>query len=226
MTIRPFSLSRRLAAEALGTCLLVATVVGSGVMAEGMAQGNDAIALLGNTVATGAILFVLITIFADLSGAHFNPAVTMGFVLRRELRLPHAAAYVVVQVLGAIAGTVLAHAMFGLPIFQESMHVRTGWSQWLAEAVATFGLLLTIYGCVRFKPRAVAAAVALYITAGYWFTASTSFANPAVTIGRLFTDTFSGIRPADAPGFIVAQLVGAALATALFAWFVHDRHRD
>lgn len=224
MTVRPFSLSRRLAAEALGTCLLVATVVGSGVMAETLSQGNDAIALLGNTMATGAILFVLITIFADLSGAHFNPAVTMGFVLRRELRLPHAAAYVAVQVAGAVAGTVLAHAMFDLAIFQESTHVRTGWSQWLAEGVATFGLLLTIYGCIRFRPRAVAAAVALYITAGYWFTASTSFANPAVTIGRLFTDTFSGIRPVDAPGFIVAQLAGAALATIVFAWFVRGRH--
>lgn len=224
--IRPFPLSRRLAAEALGTCLLVATVVGSGVMADGMAQGNDAIALLGNTVATGAILFVLITIFADLSGAHFNPAVTLGFVLRRELRPVHAAAYVVVQVLGAVAGTILAHAMFDLQVLQSASNVRTGWSQWLAEGVATFGLLLTIYGCIRFRPKAVAAAVGLYITAGYWFTASTSFANPAVTIGRLFTDTFSGIRPVDAPGFIVAQLIGAVVATTLFAWFVRGRASD
>lgn len=224
--IRPFPLSRRLAAEALGTCLLVATVVGSGVMADGMAQGNDAIALLGNTLATGAILFVLITIFADLSGAHFNPAVTLGFVLRRELRPAHAAAYVVVQVLGGVAGTILAHAMFDLQVLQNASNVRTGWSQWLAEGVATFGLLLTIYGCVRFRPKAVAAAVGLYITAGYWFTASTSFANPAVTIGRLFTDTFSGIRPIDAPGFILAQLVGAVVATAVFAWFLRGRHAD
>lgn len=226
MTFRPFSLSRRLAAEALGTCLLVATVIGSGVMADGMAQGNDAVALLGNTIATGAILFVLITIFADLSGAHFNPAVTLGFVLRRELRPAHAIAYVVVQVVGAVAGVVLAHAMFDLPVLQQASNVRTGWGQWLAEGVATFGLLLTIYGCIRFRPKAVAAAVGLYITAGYWFTASTSFANPAVTIGRLFTDTFSGIRPVDAPGFIVAQLAGAAIATAVFAWFVRGRHAD
>ncbi len=169
--IRPFSLPRRLVAEALGTCLLVAAVIGSGIMAETLANGNDAIALLGNTVATGAIVFVVITVFADLSGAHFNPAVTLGFVLRRELRLPHAAGYVVAQVVGAVAGAVLAHAMFAVPLIQSSTTVRAGSAQWLAEGVATFGLLLTIYGCLRFRPRAVAAAVALYITAGYWFTA-------------------------------------------------------
>ncbi len=222
--IRPFSLSRRLVAEALGTCLLVATVVGSGVMAQSMADGNDAIALLGNTIATGAILFVLITVFADLSGAHFNPAVTLGFLLRRELRAIHAAAYAGAQIVGAAAGTILAHAMFALPLIQSSPTVRTGGAQWLAEGVATFGLMLTIYGCLRFRPRAVATAVALYITAGYWFTASTSFANPAVTIGRTLTDSFSGIRPIDAPGFIVAQLIGAVAATVALAWLYGKPH--
>lgn len=221
---RPFSLSRRLIAEALGTCLLVATVVGSGVMAEGMAGGNGAIALLGNTIATGAILFVLITVFADLSGAHFNPAVTLGFLLRRKLRPVHAAAYAGAQIAGAVAGTILAHAMFALPLIQSSPTARSGASQWLAEGVATFGLLLTIYGCLRFRPRAVAPAVALYITAGYWFTASTSFANPAVTIGRTMTASFSGIRPIDAPGFIIAQLVGGAVATAILAWLFTKPH--
>ena len=222
--IRPFSLAQRLTAEALGTGLLVATVVGSGVMAETLADGNDAIALLGNTIATGAILFVLITIFAGISGAHFNPALTVGFVIRRELRWPHAASYIGAQVAGGILGAMLAHAMFALPLVQAASQARTGGAQWLAEGVATFGLLLTIYGCVRFRPYAVAAAVGLYITAGYWFTASTSFANPAVTIGRTLTDTFSGIRPVDAPGFVAAQLVGAVLATWLAIWLFRGPH--
>ncbi|MEK9946503.1 MAG: MIP/aquaporin family protein [Alphaproteobacteria bacterium] len=222
--IRPFSLAQRLAAEALGTGLLVATVVGSGYMAETLADGNDAIALLGNTIATGAILFVLITIFVRISGAHFNPAVTVGFAIRRDLRWPHAASYIVAQVAGGVLGAVLAHAMFALPLVQSASNMRTGGAQWLAEGVATFGLLLTIYGCVRFRPQAVAAAVGLYITAGYWFTASTSFANPAVTIGRTLTDTFSGIRPIDAPGFIAAQLVGAVLATWLAIWLFRSPH--
>jgi len=222
--IRPFSLAQRLAAEALGTGLLVATVVGSGYMAETLADENDAIALLGNTIATGAILFVLITIFVRISGAHFNPAVTVGFAIRRDLRWPHAASYIVAQVAGGVLGAVLAHAMFALPLVQSASNMRTGGAQWLAEGVATFGLLLTIYGCVRFRPQAVAAAVGLYITAGYWFTASTSFANPAVTIGRTLTDTFSGIRPIDAPGFIAAQLVGAVLATWLAIWLFRSPH--
>ena len=222
--IRPFSLAQRLAAEALGTGLLVATVVGSGYMAETLADGNDAIALLGNTIATGAILFVLITIFVRISGAHFNPAVTVGFAIRRDLRWPHAASYIVAQVAGGVLGAVLAHAMFALPLVQSASNMRTGGAQWLAEGVATFGLLLTIYGCERFRPQAVAAAVGLYITAGYWFTASTSFANPAVTIGRTLTDTFSGIRPIDAPGFIAAQLVGAVLATWLAIWLFRSPH--
>ena len=188
---------RRLTAEALGTLLLVATVIGLGTMAESLAGGNAALALLGNTLATGAILVVLILIFADLSGAHFNPAVTIAFALRRELRPRHAAAYIVAQFAGGIAGAILAHAMFELPLIQASQTVRTGGGQWLAEVVATFGLVLTIFGCVRFRPGAVAYAVGLYISAGYWFTASTSFANPAVTIGRTLTDTFSGIRAMD-----------------------------
>ncbi len=216
--MRSFTLPRRLTAEGLGTLLLVATVVGSGTMAESLAGGSAALALLGNTLATGAVLVVLILIFVDLSGAHFNPAVTIAFALRRQLRPRHAAAYIAAQIVGGIAGAILAHAMFELPLVQASQTVRTGTGQWLAEVVATFGLVLTIFGCVRFRPGAVAYAVGLYISAGYWFTASTSFANPAVTIGRTLTDTFSGIRPSDAPAFIVAQIAGAALATALFAW--------
>ena len=213
-----YNFSHRLAAEALGTGLLVATVVGSGFMGETLANGNNAIALLGNTLATGAILYVLITIFGGISGAHFNPAVTLGFVIRRDFRFAHAVPYIIAQIVGGMLGAMLAHAMFDLMLVQASTNVRTGGAQWLAEGVATFGLLVTIYGCLHFRPQAVAAAVGLYISAGYWFTASTSFANPAVTIGRTLTDTFSGIRPIDAPGFITAQLVGAALATWLAIW--------
>ena len=214
----PYTFLHRLAAEALGTGLLVATVVGSGFMGETLANGNNAIALLGNTLATGAILYVLITIFGGISGAHFNPAVTLGFVIRRDFRFAHAVPYIIAQIVGGMLGAMLAHAMFDLTLVQASANVRTGGAQWLAEGVATFGLLVTIYGCLNFRPQAVAAAVGLYISAGYWFTASTSFANPAVTIGRTLTDTFSGIRPIDAPGFIAAQLVGAALATWLAIW--------
>jgi len=214
------SLSRRLAAEALGTAFLLATVIGSGIMGESLAGGNAAIALLGNTIATGAILAVLILIFGPLSGAHFNPAVTLAFVLRGELPRRTALLYVLAQVAGGLAGMLIAHAMFEEPLFQASLKIRSGPAQWLAEFVATFGLLATILGCVRFRPAAVAYAVGLYITAGYWFTASTSFANPAVTIARSFTDTFSGIRPLDAPGFIVAQFLGAVAATLVFAWLL------
>ncbi len=216
-------LPRRLTAEALGTAFLLAVVVGSGIMGERLAGGNDAIALLGNTIATGAILAVLILIFGPLSGAHFNPAVTLSFVMQGRLAKRVALFYVAVQVLGGLAGMLAAHAMFEEPLLQASLKVRTGPAQWFAEAVATFGLVATILGCVRFRAAAVPYAVGLYITAGYWFTASTSFANPAVTVARSFTDTFSGIRPLDAPGFIIAQLVGAAAATLVFAWLLASK---
>ncbi len=211
-------MNKKLAAEFIGTRLLVATVVGSGIMAERLAGGNDAIALLGNTIPTGAILVVIILIFGPVSGAHFNPAVTLAFLLRRELDLRSALSYWPAQIAGGIAGTLIAHHMFELPLWQESMHARTGLSQWSAEIVATFGLVATIFGCIRHRPEAVPYAVGLFISAGYWFTASTSFANPAVTIARAFTDTFSGIAPADAPGFIIAQLIGAALAAFFALW--------
>jgi len=211
-------MQRRLVAESLGTLLLVATVVGSGIMGEQLAGGNDALALLGNTLATGAILVVLILVLGPVSGAHFNPAVTLAFLLRRELDLPTALAYWPAQVAGGVLGTLLAHFMFELPWVELSTHARSGGAQFGAEVVATFGLVLTIFGCLRGRPEAVPYAVGLYISAGYWFTASTSFANPAVTIARSLTDTFSGIAPADMPWFIVAQLIGAALAAALAAW--------
>lgn len=220
------AISRRLVAEALGTLLLLATVIGSGIMAENLAGGNDAVALLGNTLATGAILAVLITTLAPISGAHFNPAVTVAFLIRREIDAKTAAAYVGVQVLGGLAGAVLAHAMFDVDLLQVSTKARTGMGQWLAEGVATIGLIATILATLKARPTAVAAMVGLYISAGYWFTASTSFANPAVTIARSFTDTFSGIAPADAPAFIAAQFVGAAAATGLMAWLLGGKRRD
>ena len=221
--MRPFDLPRRLAAEFLGTAFLLAAVIGSGIMGWSLAGGNSAIALLGNTIATGAILTVLILIYGPISGAHFNPAVTLSFVLRQEIGWHAASLYIGVQVLGALAGAVVAHIMFGEPMFTPATTARTGIGQWTAEGVATFGLVATILGCVRFRPEAVAYAVGLYITAGYWFTSSTSFANPAVTIARSFTDTFAGIRPIDAPGFIVAQLVGAVLVTLLFGWLLNRK---
>jgi len=221
-----FELRRRLFAEWIGTAALLATVVGSGIMAETLAGGNVAIALLGNAIATGAILFVLITALGPISGAHFNPAVTFAFALRRDIPAAQAAAYVGVQIIGAVCGVILAHLMFELPWLNVSENVRTGPSQWLAEMVATFGLLATIFACVRFKPDAVPLAVGLFITAGYWFTASTSFANPAVTFARCLTNTFSGIRPEDAPAFIVAQFVAAALATVVFAWLLKPQSTD
>ena len=213
-------LPRKLVAEGLGTLLLLATVIGSGIMAENLAGGNDALALLGNTLATGAILAVLITMLGPISGAHFNPAVTLAFLVRREIDSKTAAAYVGVQVVGGLAGAVLAHAMFDVDLLQVSTKTRTGMGQWLAEGVATFGLVATILATLKARPTAVAAMVGLYISAGYWFTASTSFANPAVTIARSFTDTFSGIAPADAPAFIAAQFVGALVATGLMAWLL------
>lgn len=214
----PFTLSRKLAAEFLGTALLLAVVVGSGIMGERLADGNVAIALLGNTIATGVGLVVLILILGPVSGCHINPAVTLSFLMRREIPGAVAALYVIVQLAGGIAGVMVAHVMFDLPPLLVGDAVRTGLGQWTGEVVATFGLVLTILGCLRFRPDAVPFAVGLYITAGYWFTSSTSFANPAVTVARSLTDTFSGIRPVDAPWFILAQLAGAVLATGLAQW--------
>ena len=216
---------RRLAAEALGTAFLVGTVVGSGIMADAL-SADDAVSLLGNTIPTGAILFVLITILGPVSGAHFNPAVTMVFALRRDIAAGLAAGYVAAQVAGGILGSLVAHAMFDLPVLQVSATVRTGGGQWLAEVVATFGLVAAILGGLRFRPAAVPALVGLYITAAYWFTASTSFANPAVAIARSLTDTFSGIRPADVPGFVLAELVGAALALGVMGWLLARTAED
>ena len=203
---------QRIAAEALGTGLLLATVIGSGIMGERLAGGNIALALLGNTLATGAILVVLITAFGPISGAHFNPAVTAVFALKKEIAPSEAAAFMAAQIGGGIAGVLLAHAMFDEPLLQLSAKMRSSPGQWLSEAVAAFGLVLTILLTLRGNPRAVAMSVGLYITAAYWFTASTSFANPAVTIARTFSNTFAGIRLADVAPFVVAQLVGALAA--------------
>jgi len=211
-------LPRRAAAEFIGSAFLLAAVVGSGIMAAKLAGGNGALALLCNTLPTGAILVVLILIFGPLSGAHFNPAVTLAFVLRRELPPAVAFIYLAVQVAGAIVGAWIAHLMFELPLIQISATARVGLGQWLAEAVATFVLLLTIFGCLAGARAAVPYAVGLYITAAYWFTASTSFANPAVTIARSLTDSFAGIAPGGVVGFILAQLAGAIGATLLAAW--------
>ncbi len=215
-------LPRRLFAEWLGTAFLLAVVVGSGIMGERLADGNVALALLGNTLATGAILMVLILIFGPISGAHFNPAVTLSFLIRKEVTRPEAAAYVAIQILGAFFGVVVAHIMFGEPLLAASINVRSGTGQWVAEFVATFGLVATILGCLKARPAAVPYAVGLFISAGYWFTSSTSFANPAVTLARAFTDSFSGIRPLDAPAFIAAQFLGAAIVTLAFRWLLAE----
>jgi glycerol uptake facilitator-like aquaporin len=215
--------TQRYAAEFIGTAFLLATVVGSGIMAENLAGGNVAIALLGNTIPTGAILVVLITMLGPISGAHFNPAVTMVFALKRELSARDSTAYVLVQIAGGLSGVVAAHLMFDLEVIQYSRNMRTGGAQWFAEAVATFGLVFTILATLRANRQAVGMAVGLYITAAYWFTASTSFANPAVTIARSFTDTFSGIQPANMPAFIIAQLVGAATALAVCNFLLNPR---
>lgn len=211
-------LPRRLAAELVGTAGLLATVVGSGIMAERLAGGNVAVALLGNTLATGAILVVLILVFAPVSGAHFNPAVSLAFFARGELPPVNALLYVIVQVAGGLIGVAAAHLMFEQQVMQISLNPREGPAQWFSESVATFGLVATILGTLRWRPEAVAYAVGLFISAGYWFTASTSFANPAVTVARAFTDTFTGIRPVDAPGFIVAECVGALIAVTFMSW--------
>ena len=227
MTAAPqFSLPRRLAAEALGTALLLATVVGSGIMGETLASGHVAMALLANTIATGAILVVLILVFGPVSGAHFNPAVTLAFTLRREIAPSTALLYLLAQVAGGIAGVLAAHFMFEQALLQVSLNARSGPSQWFSEAVATFGLVAAILGTLRWRPEAVPFAVGLFITAGYWFTASTSFANPAVTISRALTDTFSGIAPPDVIPFIIAQVVGALIATGLFAWLLRPEAEE
>ena len=212
-------MKRILTAEAIGSALLFATVIGSGVMSEQLAGGNLAVALLGNTIATGAMLYVLITMLGPVSGAQFNPAVSLVMHLRGGGNGTELAARIAAQLIGGIAGVWIAHAMFDLPVLQFSTHARTGLGQWLGEFVATFGLLLTIIGTARHRAEAVPAAVALYITAAYWFTSSTSFANPAITVARSLSDTFAGIAPVDVPGFILAQLVGA-LAAQGFARFL------
>jgi glycerol uptake facilitator-like aquaporin len=212
------SVTQRIAAEFLGTALLLATVIGSGIMGAKLAAGNDALALLGNTLPTGAILVVLITVFGPVSGAQFNPAVSGVFWLRGEITTRLALLYIVAQVCGGLVGVAAAHGMFDLPLVQLASKVRTGIGQWFAESVATFGLLLTILGTFQASPKTVAVNVGLYITAAYWFTASTSFANPAVTIARAFSDTFAGIRLADVVPFIIAQLVGALLAMLVAGW--------
>jgi glycerol uptake facilitator-like aquaporin len=216
-----YDMPRRLVAEALGTALLVATVVGSGIMAETLTK-DTALALLGNTLPTGAILVVLITILGPISGAHFNPAVSLVFALKRELAAGDAALYIGAQVVGGILGTMIAHGMFALPLLDASMKARTGAAQWFAEAVAAFGLVATILAGIRFQRAAVPWLVGLYITAAYWFTASTSFANPAVAIARSLTNTFSGIRPRDLPGFIAAEFCGAIVGLMLMAWLLRS----
>ena len=216
----PFDLPRRLVAEALGTAALVCAVVGSGIMAERL-TGDAALALLANTIPTGAILVVLVTVFGPLSGAHLNPAVSLVMALRGALPAREAALYAAAQVAGGLAGTVAAHLMFELAPLAASAHVRSGPAQWWAEAVASFGLVATILGGLRFAPHAIPWLVGLFITAAYWFTASTSFANPAVTLARAFTDSFSGIRPLDVPGFVCAQLLGAVLGALAMGWLLN-----
>lgn len=217
-----YDLPRRLTAEALGTAMLVGTVVGSGIMADKLTD-DVALALLGNTIPTGAILVVIITILGPISGAHFNPAVTLAFALRRDIPAGEAIPYVAVQIVGGISGALIAHAMFELPILQASSTIRTGPGQWLAEVVATFGLVGVILAGIRFRGTAVPWLVGLYITAAYWFTASTSFANPAVAVSRAFTDTFSGIRPIDLPGFLLAECVGAVIAVIVMGWLLTEK---
>ncbi len=213
---------RRLLAEWLGTFSLLATVIGSGIMAERLAGGNIAIALLGNTIPTGAILVVLILVFGPISGAHFNPAVTLAFAIGKKITVGDSLLYVAAQILGGISGVLIAHVMFDNLLIDPSTTVRTGLGQWVGEFVATFGLIGTIFGCLKARPEAVPFAVGLYITAAYWFTSSTSFANPAVTIARGFSNTFAGIQPENIAAFIVVQLIAAILATVFFNWLLGD----
>ncbi len=219
-------MARRAVAEALGTAFLLAAVVGSGIMGERLAGGNVAVALLANTIATGAALVALILTFGPISGAHFNPAVTLADASQGGIAWREVPIYIAAQIVGAFGGVAAAHFMFGEPLFFASHHVRTGSAQLFSEFVATFGLLSVIWGCVRLRSSAVPFAVGAYITAGYWFTSSTSFANPAVTLARAASDTFAGIRPADAPGFVLAQLAGAMVATLLFRWLVPSLPKD
>lgn len=216
-------LSRRIAAEGVGSFFLFACVIGSGIMAQNLSSGNDAVALLGNTLATGAILFVLITVLGPISGAHMNPAVSLVAASRGELKWRDAALYILAQLAFGIVGAWAAHLMFGLPTLQLSVKARTGFGQFAGEFIATFGLILTILGAVRFQREWVAPAVGLYITAAYWFTSSTSFANPAITVARSLTNTFAGIAPHDVPLFIVAQLLGAGFAALLSRWLFDPR---
>jgi len=220
------TMSRRLIAEWIGTFSLLATVVGSGIMAERLADGNVAVALLGNTIPTGAILVVLITIFGPISGAHFNPAVTLCFAIRGDIKRLEAVLYIMSQIFGGIVGVFAAQIMFDLPIIDMSTTTRTGLGQWTGEFVATFGLIGTILCCLKARPNAVPMAVGLYITAAYWFTSSTSFANPAVTIARSFSDTFTGIAPFNVAAFISVQLVAAVFATFFFRWFLKTSHGE
>ncbi len=220
------SLSRRLLAEGLGTAFLLAVVVGSGIMAERLAGGNVALALLANAIATGAGLIALILMFGTISGAHFNPVVTLSEAWQKNMPVSEVAPYIAVQIVGAFAGVAAAHGMFDLPLLFASEHARTGPAQWWSEFVATFGLIAVIIGCSRSRPAVTPFAVAAYITAAYWFTSSTSFANPAVTLARSMSNTFAGIRPADAPGFIIAQLLGAAAATIVFCWLYPAAPKD
>ena len=221
--LHPFSMTHRLFAETLGTALLLAVVIGSGIMGERLAGGNVAIALLGNTLATGAGLVVLITLFGPISGAHFNPAVTLVFAVRREVRVGAALAYLAAQMVGGTLGVWAAHLMFAEPVIQISAKLRDGPAQGFSEFVATFGLVGAILGTLRFRPDFTPVAVGLYITAAYWFTASTSFANPAVTLARCLSDTFAGIAPSSAPLFIAAQLAGALAATGVFGWLLEEK---
>ncbi len=218
-----FSTSRKLLAEALGTALLLAIVVGSGIMGQSLAGGNTAIALLGNTLATGAGLVVLITVFGPIGGAHFNPVVTLAFAVRRDIGWSLALAYVLAQMIGAVLGVFAAHAMFGQAILQVSTKLRDGPGLAFSEAVATFGLLATIFGCIRFKPDFTPVAIGLYITSAYWFTASTSFANPVVTLARSLSNSFAGIAPSSVAPFVAAQCAGAALAVLVFGWLLRDQ---
>ncbi len=213
-----FDLPRRLAAEGLGTAFLVMSVVGSGIMGEQLAGGNEGLVLLVNTLATGATLTTLILIFSAISGAHFNPVVSLSFALQRQLSWKDFSAYTIVQIMGGICGTMMVHIMFNLPLITEATHARTGAGIWIGEIIATFALIATIIGCLRTRAEALPYAVGLIIMAGYWYTSSTSFANPAVTIARALSNTFSGIRPEDVPTFIAAQIVGAVLATIMFRW--------